>query len=249
MIHRLINNSPFGMVSNWVKWRTWRFLQLLIFMLAVLLLQPLKSSYPLLVVFMHLLVLNGMVVSLAAAGFAPRMQWAFFAAWLLNILLVASAGLVNDPALASGLYMSAKITLMFMLAGCVTATLRYVLRSRVVKIDSISAAAVAYLFIGLFFATGYEAMVALDARSFAIPPDMPVADHTDLEVAMIYYSYVTLATLGYGDIAPRLPLAQMVAVLEAMIGQFYIAVVIAWLVSVYAAARSAMTMKANENNE
>jgi voltage-gated potassium channel len=46
---------------------------------------------------------------------------------------------------------------------------------------------------------------------------------------------VTIATLGYGDITPRLPLAQMLAVLEAVIGQFYVAVVIAWLVSAYAA--------------
>jgi hypothetical protein len=49
--------------------------------------------------------------------------------------------------------------------------------------------------------------------------------------------FVTIATLGYGDITPRLPLVQMLAVLEAVGGQFYVAVVIAWLVSASAAHR------------
>src|SRR5262249_17894003 len=57
------------------------------------------------------------------------------------------------------------------------------------------------------------------------------------EVQLIYFSFVTIATLGFGDISPRLPLAQMLVVLEAVLGQFYVAVVIAWLVSVYAPHR------------
>jgi hypothetical protein len=64
---------------------------------------------------------------------------------------------------------------------------------------------------------------------------------------MLYYSYVTLATLGYGDIAPRLPLSQMLAVIEAIIGQFYIAVVIAWLMSVYVADRTRVQRVNNDD--
>ena len=52
-----------------------------------------------------------------------------------------------------------------------------------------------------------------------------------------YFSFVTIATLGYGDIVPRLPVTQMLAILEAVIGQFYMAVVVAWLVSVLAVRR------------
>src|SRR5262245_52568640 len=58
-----------------------------------------------------------------------------------------------------------------------------------------------------------------------------------LEVRLIYFSFVTIATLGHGDIAPRRPLAQMLAVLEAIAEQFFVAVVMAWLVSLHAASR------------
>lgn len=247
MTRRFFSQSLFDIPSSWLFWRSWRFLQLLIFMLAVLLLMPLLSGHLLLAVTMHLLVLNGMLVSLSAAGFAPRMQWAFFAIWLAYLLLDAAAGMTGDPARATTLYLLGRVALIVLLAGFVTATLRYVLRSRQVTSDSICAAVIAYLFIGLAFAAAYASLVTLDARSFSIPSDMTVADRDHLEAAMLYYSYVTLATLGYGDIAPRLPLAQMLAVIEAMIGQFYIAVVIAWLVSIYAAARSAASSWKNHD--
>ena len=47
----------------------------------------------------------------------------------------------------------------------------------------------------------------------------------------LYFSFVTLTTLGYGDISPTLPLAKAVVVFLAIIGQFYIAIVMAFLIS------------------
>lgn len=229
---------PAGHPLSWLHWKSWRFLQLLIFMVAVLLLNPLQSMYPLLMMIMQLLLLNGMMVSLSAAGFPLRMRGILLAAWLGCVALDAVSRMAGDPALATNYSLASHLLAIFVLLGCVLATLRYVLLSRQVTTDSISAAIVAYLFIGLAFGSAYYCLVVLDARSFSIPSDMPVANSAELETSMIYYSYVTLATLGYGDIAPRLPLSQMLAVIEAIIGQFYIAVVIAWLMSVYAAARA-----------
>ena len=48
-----------------------------------------------------------------------------------------------------------------------------------------------------------------------------------------YYSFVTLATLGYGDIVPRSEAARGLAIMEAVAGQLYLAVLIARLVSLY----------------
>ena len=50
---------------------------------------------------------------------------------------------------------------------------------------------------------------------------------------MMYFSFVTLSTLGYGDVLPVHEVSQNWAAMEAMIGQFFIATVIARLVSVY----------------
>ena len=50
---------------------------------------------------------------------------------------------------------------------------------------------------------------------------------------LVYYSYVTMTTLGYGDLIPVKPLARTFAYLQAIVGQFYVAVLVAWLVGMY----------------
>jgi voltage-gated potassium channel Kch len=55
----------------------------------------------------------------------------------------------------------------------------------------------------------------------------------------MYFSFVTLATLGYGDIVPQTGLLRGVAVVEAVTGQLYIAVLVASLMSSYTQGRGA----------
>jgi hypothetical protein len=50
---------------------------------------------------------------------------------------------------------------------------------------------------------------------------------------MLYFSFVTLLTIGYGDIIPVNDIAQTAVVFEGMIGQFYVAILVARLVSLY----------------
>jgi hypothetical protein len=54
---------------------------------------------------------------------------------------------------------------------------------------------------------------------------------------MIYYSMITLATVGYGDILPLTDTARTLAVLEATVGQFYVAVIVAVFVGMYSSQR------------
>ncbi len=55
---------------------------------------------------------------------------------------------------------------------------------------------------------------------------------------MIYYTFVTMSTLGYGDISPARPLARGLAYMAAVAGQFYIAILVSLLVSMYLSGRS-----------
>jgi len=49
----------------------------------------------------------------------------------------------------------------------------------------------------------------------------------------LYYSFVTMTTLGYGDIVPRSSSARMFAAIEALMGQLYLAVLVARLVGLH----------------
>ena len=92
-----------------------------------------------------------------------------------------------------------------------------------------------YLLIAFAFATIYNITFQLDFRSFRFPEWIAVGSAEVLLTEMIYFSLVTLASLGYGDILPSSPFTQMLAVLEAVIGQFFMAVLVAWLVGMFIA--------------
>ncbi len=69
-----------------------------------------------------------------------------------------------------------------------------------------------------------------------IPGSYLMTEHNDMN--LVYYTLVTLTTVGYGDITPQLPLAKSLAAAIAITGQFYIAVVVAIIVGKYASKAS-----------
>ena len=66
---------------------------------------------------------------------------------------------------------------------------------------------------------------------------------------MVYFSFVTMSTLGYGDITPRSPVAQTFAWMQSVAGQFYIAVLVAWMVSEIPRRRSSAHGEAAQRSE
>ena len=69
-----------------------------------------------------------------------------------------------------------------------------------------------------------------------IPGSYNAAGETGME--LVYYTFITLTTLGYGDVTPQLPIAQSLSMLIAVTGQFYVAVIVAILVGKYASSKS-----------
>ncbi|PHR92766.1 MAG: hypothetical protein COA78_33240 [Blastopirellula sp.] len=97
----------------------------------------------------------------------------------------------------------------------------------------------AYLLIGLIWAYLYTTVLLYDKEAIHFPQhgeatiesSESIKDRAFHEVgSLLYFSYVTLTTLGYGDITPRTPIARTLAWLEAGIGQLFIAVMMARLV-------------------
>jgi Ion channel len=109
--------------------------------------------------------------------------------------------------------------------------LRFALGARAVDREHLYAGLSAYLLAGIFFGVFYWVLERTWSGSFAVPGEGAQGNFS--LAAAIYYSFVTLTTLGYGDIVPRSEMARGLATIEAVAGQLYLAVTIARLVSLY----------------
>lgn len=104
--------------------------------------------------------------------------------------------------------------------------LAQVLKKGPITFRRIQGAIAVYLLLGLAWAHAYELIEYLSPGAFA-----GNIYGSGRFSSWMYFSFVTLATLGYGDIAPVQPLARSLAVSEAITGQLYLAILIARLVS------------------
>jgi hypothetical protein len=169
-------------------------------------------------------------VSLLAAVLpvsSPRGRLVLFAILAVAFVLRLDAARVAFPTLASaGL---AIWTLIALLAAVLS--LRFALRAPVVDSEHLYAALSAYLLGGNFFGLCYWMLEQTWAGSVVGPA--AGADPVLSLAGAIYFSFVTLATLGYGDLVPRSLPARGLAIVEAVAGQLYLAVMVARLVSLY----------------
>lgn len=107
---------------------------------------------------------------------------------------------------------------------------RHVFNGRVVDRNMLFGAICVYLLLGLIWAILYAVMIELWPSSFT---GMKLLGRTAPFDELLYFSFVTLASLGYGDITPVAPLARTLAYLEVITGQFYIAILVAGLVGLF----------------
>jgi voltage-gated potassium channel len=127
-----------------------------------------------------------------------------------------------------------------LLALTAMAILASVLQNGPVTVDTISGAVCVYLLFGLIWGFLFVLLELAHPGSFRIaegmmgidPPHAPPSLRFSL---FLYFSQVTLATIGYGDITPVSEPARALAVLEATVGQLYLAVLVARLVGLHIA--------------
>jgi uncharacterized membrane protein len=94
-----------------------------------------------------------------------------------------------------------------------------------VTMRTVMGALCVYLFIGLFFAVVYSGVDLAEGDAFFAQTETP--DGIDF----IYYSFITQATVGYGDLTPATDSGRMLAITEALLGQVYLVTIVAALVS------------------
>src|SRR6266576_2034751 len=123
-----------------------------------------------------------------------------------------------------------------LIAFVVANLLRFVLRAPSVNVEVLCASISAFLMLGLLWTVAYWLVDQLDPGAFAFNTNE--GRQTISGFNAFYFSFVTLSTVGYGDITPVSKVARMLAAMEAMTGLLYVAVLIARLVALYSSPKS-----------
>jgi hypothetical protein len=212
-----------GMYLSWIRSQKWKVL--LTGIVALLVISPVAQIYddqddvisPLMAVLLLAVTLGASrrKFTLAAIG-------GLIGLWLVISLLTEGSGLFAGKSLV------APLLFLVLLAIILVLLVRWLIGAVVIDAEILCAAVCGYLLIGLLW-TGFDALtVILDPKAFATGDHVPVAVGD-----LLYFSYSTLTTVGFGDITPKNPFVRMVTILEAVVGTFYNTILIARFVGLY----------------
>jgi hypothetical protein len=197
----------------------------------------------------YALVLITVVITICWGAAAPDTQWARLVTAILQAttlfgalrassvtgrtlrLLVAlwvvtlTAGIVAISSPSNWTTDVGQILGVLLILAALVAILRRLAMQPTVEMSTVLGAVAAYLMIGLFFAYSFAAMAEIGTQ-----PPLAGIEGGRLN-PFLYFSYITLSGVGYGDIAPITDLARSLAMIEALLGQIYLVTVIAVVVA------------------
>lgn len=117
----------------------------------------------------------------------------------------------------------------------ITGTLiEHILHSDEVSTDTLYGAVCVFLLLGLLWASIYGFLEYISPGIIFVKNNADAVNYLNSN-EIIYYSYTTLTTLGYGDITSLTPEGRIISVLEAIVGQLFLAFLVARLVAIYTA--------------
>lgn len=197
------------------------FYVLLLTMVAV----PLITTFGLTGALIELLLAASLLAAVMPVG-AVRSRRRLLIATVLVWVARPMTAWFDHPALSAMTLGLWTLIALFAAAGA----LRFAMAATRVDAEHLYAALSAYLLAGIFFGLFYWGLEQIDPGTF------PGAG-TFSRMSALYFSFVTLATVGYGDIVPRTDVARGLAIVEGIGGQLFLAVMVARLVSLYARGR------------
>jgi hypothetical protein len=121
------------------------------------------------------------------------------------------------------------------------AIVRRAFQHRNVNMNTLAAGIAAYLIIGLWFATIYRGLASVEGSGFFAQPGPPAPGD------FVYFSFITLTTVGYGDLTPLSNSARSAAVIEAVLGQIFLVTAVARIVSLLGSKRDTPTAPAGHD--
>jgi hypothetical protein len=137
------------------------------------------------------------------------------------------SGLLGLPALL----LVAKLVNVIFFIVIVISLIRQIATAKDVSLGVILDSVSGYLLLGLIYSIAILVITQSDPGAYSVPMNPNADSGGNMNIsAPIYFSFVTLATLGYGDIVPQEPYTRSLATFIAVSGQFYIAIIVALLV-------------------
>lgn len=213
-----------------------RFYFLLTGLLVVLLVAPITTeNYP---GFTGVLLTVTLLIAVLSMSTSKRFR---AVAWSLVAAKVILAGIILIyPTLMAHLVEGVIVLAFFVVAAVFS--FRRVLDGEFVDMNRIAGAISIYMLIGLIWASMYFFLSVANPEAFqglAAASPSKIEHMNNVYMDLLYFSYVTLSTLGYGDVTPLSRAAQSFAYLEAICGVMYVAVLVSALVGSYGNKRVA----------
>ena len=166
--------------------------------------------------------LGGTVLFAFLAARAGRRAWRFAIILIPIAVVLGIVGLLDD---ARGAQLTAAIVSVILPIAAIGVLGRRIVKEQLVSGRTVLGLLSIYLLIGMTFSALYVTIaVASHEPFFAQTNDAQPVDFT-------YFSYITIATVGYGDLTPANPLPRMLAAIEGLTGQLYLVTVVAVAVS------------------
>jgi voltage-gated potassium channel len=212
---------------SWTRHRFIFLLAMLLFMLAVV---PFLEGFSGLRTLFNVF-LSAVLVS-AVYALSQKIRHLAIAAVLAIPMLISIWS--DYVALSDTLFLIGRICGVLFMAFTIFHILRHIFQQQEVTLDTIAGATAVYMLFAVMWTFIYAVLEQLQPGSFAISTAETLGERN----IFIYYSFVTITTLGYGDITPVTYLARSMAILEAVVGQLYLVVLVAWLVGMYVSKKS-----------
>ena len=226
----------------------WRFLQLTLTIFAWMAIAPFLEQKWSGHLAIQVLLLDLMLVTLWANPQWKRVRNIVLALWGLSVVVsaVSVAGFANRWELIERTLDVAFIIPVTL--ACIVGVAVFAFRAERPTIDGVFAMLVAYLLIAVVFAELYYVLLVWQPDALKLLEPVQNMTPRELRGELIYFSVVTISTVGYGDILPASPVARMLAMTEAVVGQFFVAVVVATFVSMYTTQAIEARVQARQQN-